>query len=133
MDMRTEFGTIYDDQLFAELYSERGRPVEVTPWRLALVTVMQYIKGLNDRQTADAVRRGMDWKYALSLELADPGFNFTCPVKISMRPCGGNTSAAHRAAPGTRLAPVTRAMLCAFIMISLHHNHRPWLTGHRGR
>ena len=32
---------------------------------------------LSDRQAADAVRRCMDWKYALSLELSDPGFNFT--------------------------------------------------------
>ncbi len=54
-----------------------GRPVEVAPWRLALVMVMQYIEGLTDRQAADAVRRCMDWKYALSLELTDPGFDFT--------------------------------------------------------
>jgi transposase len=38
---------------------------------------MQYMEGLSDRQAADAVRRCMDWKYALSLELSDPGFNFT--------------------------------------------------------
>jgi transposase len=44
---------------------------------LALVVVMQYIEGLTDRQAADAVRRCMDWKYALSLELTDPGFDFT--------------------------------------------------------
>jgi transposase len=44
---------------------------------LALVMVMQYIEGLTDRQAADAVRRCMDWKYALSLELTDPGFDFT--------------------------------------------------------
>jgi transposase len=75
--MRTEFGTLYDDQLFADLYADRGRPVEVSPWRLALVTVMQYIEGLTDHQTADAVRRCMDWKYALSLELTAAGFNFT--------------------------------------------------------
>jgi hypothetical protein len=30
--------------------------------------VMQYIEGLTDRQAADAVRRCMDWTYALSLE-----------------------------------------------------------------
>jgi transposase len=74
---RAEFGSLYDDQLFADLYPPSGRPVEVAPWRLALVIVMQYIEGLTDRQTADAVRRCMDWKYALSLELTDPGFNFT--------------------------------------------------------
>ena len=38
---------------------------------------MQYIEGLTDRQTADAVRRCIDWKYALSLELTDAGFHFT--------------------------------------------------------
>jgi transposase len=38
---------------------------------------MQYIEGLTDRQAADAVRRSMDWKYALSLVSTDPGFDFT--------------------------------------------------------
>jgi transposase len=77
VELRAEFGRLYDDQLFADLYPSKGRPVEVAPWRLALVVVMQYIEGLTDRQAADAVRRCMDWKYALSLELTDPGFNFT--------------------------------------------------------
>jgi transposase len=77
VELRAEFGPLYDDQLFADLYPPAGRPVEVAPWRLALVVVMQYIEGLTDRQAADAVRRCMDWKYALSLELADPGFDFT--------------------------------------------------------
>src|SRR5919199_949782 len=76
-DLRTEFGTLYEDQLFADLYPPEGRPVEVPPWRLALVMVMQYIEGLTDRQAADAVRRCIDWKYALSLELTDAGFDFT--------------------------------------------------------
>jgi transposase len=75
--LRAEFGTLYDEQLFADLYPPQGRPVEVAPWRLALVVVMQYIEGLTDRQAADAVRRCMDWKYALSLELTDSGFDFT--------------------------------------------------------
>jgi transposase len=77
VDLRAEFGMLYDDHLFADLYPPLGRPVEVAPWRLALVMVMQYIEGLTDRQAADAVRRCMDWKYALSLELTDPGFDFT--------------------------------------------------------
>jgi transposase len=77
VDLRAEFGTLYDDQLFADLYPPSGRPVKVAPWRLALVLVMQYIEGLTDRQAADAVRRCMDWKYALSLDLTDPGFDFT--------------------------------------------------------
>ena len=77
VDLRTEFGTLYHDQLFADLYPPEGRPVEVAPWRLALVMVMQYIEGLTDRQAADAVRRCIDWKYALSLDWHDPGFDFT--------------------------------------------------------
>ncbi len=77
VELRAEFGILYEDQLFADLYPPAGRPVEVAPWRLALVMVMQYIEGLTDRQAADAVRRCMDWKYALSLDLTDPGFDFT--------------------------------------------------------
>jgi transposase len=77
VDLYAQFGTLYNDQLFADLYPPEGRPVEVSPWRLALVTVMQYIEGLTDRQAADAVRCCMDWKYALSLDLHDPGFDFT--------------------------------------------------------
>jgi transposase len=43
---------------------------------LALVTVMHYMEGLSDRQAAEAVRERIDWKYVLSLELTDPGFDF---------------------------------------------------------
>jgi len=77
VDLRAEFGTLYTDQLFTDLYPPAGRPVEVPPWRLALVMVRQYMEGLTDRQAAAAVRRCMDWKYALSLDLHDPGFDFT--------------------------------------------------------
>ncbi len=59
VDLRAEFGTLYDDQHFVDLYPPGGRPVEVMPWRLALVLVMQYMEGLTDRQAADAVRRCM--------------------------------------------------------------------------
>ena|SRR5438128_2711405 len=77
VELRAEFGTLYTDQLFANLYPPQGRPVEVAPWRLALIVVMQDLEGLTDRQAADAVRRCMDWKYALSLDVHDPGFDCT--------------------------------------------------------
>ena len=38
---------------------------------------MQFLENLSDRQTADAVRGRIDWKYALSLELEDDGFDFS--------------------------------------------------------
>jgi transposase len=74
--MRDELGTIYEDHLFAHLFPARGQPAE-SPWRLALTTVMQFAEGLSDRQAADAVRSRIDWKYTLSLELTDPGFDHT--------------------------------------------------------
>lgn len=74
--MRDELGTFFRDEDFLDLFSEKGQPAE-SAWRLALVMVMQYMEGLTDRQTADAVRTRIDWKYALSLEITDPGFNFS--------------------------------------------------------
>ena len=41
MQMRDELGTLYEDEDFADLFPNRGQPAE-TPWRLALVTIMQY-------------------------------------------------------------------------------------------
>lgn len=74
MRMRDEIGTLFTDEEFAPLFPTRGRPAEA-PWRLALVCVLQYVEGLSDRQAADAVRARIDWKYSLSLELDDPGFD----------------------------------------------------------
>jgi transposase len=36
---------------------------------------MQFVENLSDRQAAEAVRARIDWKYALSMELVDVGFN----------------------------------------------------------
>lgn len=63
LQMRDVLGTIYDDEDFAQLFETRGRPA-IAPWRLALVTVMQFAEGLSDRQAAEAVRARIDWKYA---------------------------------------------------------------------
>ena len=76
MQMRDELGTMYEDDQFADLYPNVGQ-LAASPWRLALVTVMQFAENLTDRQAADAVRSRIDWKYALSLELADEGFDFS--------------------------------------------------------
>ena len=69
-------GQIYTDATFVSLFPTRGQPA-VAPWRLALVTVFQFMEGLSDRQAADAVRGRIEWKYALHLELTDAGFDHT--------------------------------------------------------
>jgi transposase len=76
MKMRDALGTIYQDASFAHLFPQNGRPAEA-PWRLAFITVVQFMEGLPDRQAADGVRGRIDLKYALGLELSDPGFDFT--------------------------------------------------------
>jgi transposase len=76
MRLRDELGAVFDDSRFAGLFPTRGRPAEA-PWRLALVTLFQFAEGLPDRQAAEAVRGRIDWKYALALPLADPGFDST--------------------------------------------------------
>ncbi|MHC4537447.1 MAG: transposase, partial [Planctomycetota bacterium] len=76
MKMRDEMGVFFEDEQFSDLFSSRGQPA-LSPWRLALVTIMQYAENLTDRQAADAVRARIDWKYALSLELTDPGFDYS--------------------------------------------------------
>src|SRR5215207_249863 len=46
MRLRDEFGTLYGDEDFGRLYPSRGQPA-LTPWRLALVTVFQFLENLS--------------------------------------------------------------------------------------
>jgi transposase len=46
---------------------------------------MPYLEGLTDRQAAVAVRCCLDWKSALSLDLTDPGVDFTLVYDIRHR------------------------------------------------
>ena len=55
MRIRDELGTLFEDGDFEDLFSDRGQPA-LSPWRLALVTVLQFMENLSDRQAADAVR-----------------------------------------------------------------------------
>ena len=76
LTLRNEVGTLFQDDDFAGLYSHEGQP-GLSPWRLALVTILQFREHLGDRQAAEAVRARIDWKYLLGLELTDPGFDFS--------------------------------------------------------
>ncbi len=88
MLLRDSLGSIYTDEDFAEMYPNKGQPA-LHPWRLALVTVMQFMENLSDRQAANAVRARLDWKYALGLELDDAGFDFSVLSEFRQRLIGG--------------------------------------------
>jgi len=74
--LRDKLGAVFTDADFADLYPKLGQPA-YAPWRLALVTLMQFREGLSDRQAADAVRSRIDLKYLLAFNLADAGFDFS--------------------------------------------------------
>ena len=92
LKLRDELGSIYDDEDFADLFPPCGQP-GLAPWRLALVTVLQFRENLADRQAAEAVRARIDWKYLLGLELNDPGFDFSVLCEFRGRLLGGEQEA----------------------------------------
>ena len=53
------------------------------------MTVLQFAEGLSDRQAAEAVRARIDWKYALSLALDDPGFDASVLCEFRSRLIAG--------------------------------------------
>src|SRR2546423_12226338 len=91
LTFRDALGTIFQDEDFAPLYAHTGQP-GFTPWRLALVTIMQFRENLADRQAAEAVRARIDWKYLLGLELTDPGFDFSVLSEFRDRLLAGDAA-----------------------------------------
>ena len=86
--VRDQLGEWLADEQFAGAYGKRGKP-GWPPGRLALVTVFQMAEDLTDRQAAEAVRTRIDWKYALGLDLADPGFDDSILSEFRGRVAGG--------------------------------------------
>lgn len=76
MNLYDTFGTLLEDEDFRDLFSHEGQPA-LSPVRLALVCILQFVEGLTDRQAAESVRTRIDWKYLLCLELTDAGFDHT--------------------------------------------------------
>ena len=89
LKLRDELGAIFADADFADLFPRLGQP-GLPPWRLALVTLLQFRENLPDRQAAEAVRARIDWKYLLGLELADPGFDHSVLCEFRARLLAGS-------------------------------------------
>ena len=74
MWVRDRLDGLWSDEDFVGWYSREGRP-GLSPAQLATVCVLQFLLDLSDRQAAEAVRCRIDFKYALAMELDDPGFH----------------------------------------------------------
>jgi transposase len=85
MLIRDWLDVLFEDEEFAGLYPDDGRP-GLSPGQLALVSVLQFAENLSDRAAADAVRTRIDGKYALGLELEDPGFDHSVLCEFRARP-----------------------------------------------
>ncbi|MEV6351033.1 transposase, partial [Actinoplanes sp. NPDC051851] len=90
--IRDELGQVYQDARFAAAFGVRGRP-GISPAQLMIVTVLQFTENLTDRQAAEAVRDRITWKYALGLELDDPGFDPSVLSEFRSRLVDGDLTA----------------------------------------
>ena len=89
LSLRDELGAIFANADFADLFPKLGQPA-LPPWRLALVTILQFREDLPDRHAAEAVRARIDWKYLLGLELTDPGFDHSVLCEFRSRLLAGS-------------------------------------------
>ncbi|MGW3635886.1 transposase [Streptomyces sp. NPDC005122] len=81
--MRDRLDGLWRDEDFVDRYPRDGRP-SLSPAQLATVSVLQFLLGLCDRDAAEAVRCRLDFKYALGLDLADPGSTTACsPISVT--------------------------------------------------
>ncbi|MGP4091102.1 transposase [Streptomyces sp. KR55] len=79
MWVRDRLDGLWRDEDFADWYPRDGRPGH-SPAQLATVCVLQFVLGLSDRQGAEAVRCRIDFKYAMAMELDDPGFHHSVRI-----------------------------------------------------
>ena len=89
LKLRDELGAIFADTDFADLFPKLGQP-GLPPWRLALVTILQFRANLPDRHAAEAVRARIDGKDLLGLELTDPGFDHSVLCEFRARLLAGS-------------------------------------------
>lgn len=89
MTIRDHLGPLYEDEAFMTLFRQDCGQRAYSPGQLALVSIMQFSEGLTDRQTADAVRGRIEWKYMLGLELSDSGFDYSILSEFRSRLISG--------------------------------------------
>jgi transposase len=110
LTLRDRLGTLFRDEDFVDVFSTRGQPV-FCPWRLALVTILQFREHLADRQAAEAVRARIDWKYLLGLELTDLGFDCSvlCEFRVWLMAAGAELRLLEKLLEGCRAQGLLKA------------------------
>src|SRR5512147_1080819 len=110
LKLRDELGSIFSDENFADLFPKLGQP-GLPPWRLALITVLQFRENLPDRQAAEAVRARIDWKYLLGLELTDSGFDHSvlCAFRTRLLAGGAEERLLHKLLDACRARGLLKA------------------------
>ncbi|MFB6717076.1 transposase [Streptomyces sp. NPDC056237] len=91
MWVRDRLDGLWRDEDFADWYPRDGRP-GLSPAQLATVCVPQFLLGLSDRQAAEAARCRIDCKYAMAMELEDPGFHHSVLTDFRNRLTGPTAS-----------------------------------------
>jgi transposase len=86
--IRDMLGEVFPDAGFASAYGRRGRP-GLSPGLLALVSVLQAVEKLTDRQAAERAASDLGWKYALGVPLEDEGFDFSVLSEFRSRVLAG--------------------------------------------
>jgi transposase len=75
---------LFADPDFAWLFPDNGQPA-LSPVSLILILILHFMECLSDRQATDAFRSRIGWKYLLSLELTDPGLDYSILCEFRVR------------------------------------------------
>jgi transposase len=98
MWVKDRLGGLWRDEDFIDWYPRDGRP-GLSPAQLATVCVLQFLLDLSDRQITESVRCRIDFKYALAMELDDPGFHHSVLADFRERLVQGDRADRLLAAP----------------------------------
>lgn len=106
--LHDELDTIFENEDFAELFSDKGQPA-LAPWRIVLLLIVQYLEGLSDRAVMEQLETRIDLKYLLALEIDAnaPAHSVLCKFRERLV-AGGvvdqllQTLLAHLAAKGVK-------------------------------
>lgn len=82
--MATYGDKLVREEMFADLYSHRGRP-SVSPVLLSKVLLLMFHDNVSDRQAEERARYDLRWKAALHLGIGETGFDSTALTRFRAR------------------------------------------------